>query len=230
MNLIVFFQKFPNDSGPIYQETVEGRIPVEPFNTFSNLIFIAILIYFWTKIKSNPKQHPFFLFAIPVIFISWIGGTIYHGTRSHEFWLVLDWLPIMLVCLGGIVYFIAKIREKWWERIIFFIVLLSLSFLPRLIPLPNEYRISFGYIVTAITVITPFIWYAYKTNWKNVYLILLGILIFGVAVTFRTLDNTEVLLSTGTHWLWHTFGGVAVFFLLLYIYKDRERIINERKT
>lgn len=216
--------KFPNDSGPIYQETIEGRIPVEPFNTFSNIIFIVILVYFWMKIRKNPKQHPFFLFAIPVIFISWVGGTVYHGTRSHQFWLVLDWLPIMLVCLGGIVYFITKIKKKWWERLLFFLGLMLLSFLPRLIILPNEYRISFGYAVTAITVLTPFIWYAYNTGWKNVQLILMAIFIFGLAVTFRTLDNITVLLPMGTHWLWHTFGGVAVFFLLLYIYKDKEQL------
>lgn len=216
--------KFPNDSGPIYQETIEGRIPVEPFNTYSNLIFIAILVYFWIKIRKNPKQHPFFLFAIPVIFMSWVGGTVYHGTRSHQFWLVLDWLPIMLVCLGGIVYFITKIKKKWWERLLFFLGLMLISFLPRLIILPNEYRISFGYTVTAITVLTPFIWYAYNTGWKNVQLILMAIFIFGLAVTFRTLDNITVLLPMGTHWLWHTFGGVAVFFLLLYIYKDKEQL------
>lgn len=217
--------KFPHDSGPIYQETIEGRIPVEPFNTFSNLIFIALLCYFWLKIRKNPKKHPFFLFAIPVIFMSWVGGTVYHGTRSHDFWLVLDWLPIMLVCLGGIIYFIGKIKKKWWERFALFFGLISLSFLPRLISLPSQYRISFGYIITAVTVLTPFIWYAYKTQWKNSHLILIGAFVFGIAVTLRTLDNTVVLLPMGTHWLWHTFGGIAVFFLLLYIYKDREEIV-----
>ena len=121
------FFKFPNDSGPIYQETVEGRLPVEPFNTFSNLIFILILIYFGIKIYKNPRQHPFFLFAIPVIFISWIGGTMFHGTRSHEFWLVLDWLPIMIVCLGGVVYFITKIERKLWKRMLLFFGILALS-------------------------------------------------------------------------------------------------------
>lgn len=215
-------QEFPKDSGPIYQETIEGRLPVEPFNTFSNLIFIAIIIYFGRKIAKNPKNHPFFLFAIPVIFISWIGGTMFHGTRSHEFWLVLDWLPIMIVCLGGIIYFIGKIRQKWWERLAIFMGLLVLSIVPRMLPLPNSYRISFGYLITAITVLTPFIWYAYKTNWKRVQYILYGAGVFGVAIFFRTLDNILVLLPMGTHWLWHVFGGIAVFFLLYYIYKDQE--------
>ncbi|CAM1344411.1 hypothetical protein [Tenacibaculum amylolyticum] len=221
-------QKFPNDSGPIYQETIEGRLPVEPFNTFSNLIFILILIYFGRKIAKYPKQHPFFLFAIPVIFISWIGGTMFHGTRSHQFWLYLDWMPIMLVCLGGIVYFIGKIEKIWWKRILIFLGLLFLSFIPRLLPVPKAYRISFGYFITAITVVTPFLVYAYKTKWKYAQYIFIGFFIFGVAVTFRTLDNIVVLLPMGTHWLWHTFGGVAVFFLLYYIYIDREAILDEK--
>ena len=132
--LYSLFQKFPNDTGPIYQETIQGRLPVEPFNTFSNLIFIVILIYFGKKIYKNPKQHPFFLFAIPVIFISWIGGTMFHGTRSHQFWLLLDWLPIMVVCLGGIIYFIGKLQREWWKRLLLFICFLAISILPRILP------------------------------------------------------------------------------------------------
>lgn len=220
------FRELPKDNGPIYQETVMDRIPVEPFNTFSNLIFVIVLLYFWVKIRKNPKQHPFFLFAIPLISAGWLGGTVYHGTRSHQFWLVLDWMPIMLVCLGGIIYFILKIKKKWWERVLLFSGLLILSLIPRRIQLPQTYQISFGYIVTALTVLTPFIWYAYKTRWKNVHLIIVGAIIFALAITFRTLDNTAELLPMGTHWLWHIFGGIAVYLLLLYIYKDKETISN----
>ncbi|TCI89958.1 ceramidase domain-containing protein [Tenacibaculum sp. M341] len=222
--LYSLFQKFPNDTGPIYQETIQGRLPVEPFNTFSNLIFIVILIYFGKKIYKNPKQHPFFLFAIPVIFISWIGGTMFHGTRSHQFWLLLDWLPIMVVCLGGIIYFIGKLQREWWKRLLLFIGFLAISILPRFLPVSQTYRISFGYVVTAVSVVIPFILYAYKTQWKHSKYIFLGFFIFGIAVTFRSLDGVRVILPMGTHWLWHTFGGIAVFFLLYYIYVDKKEL------
>ena len=59
MSIVFFQEKFPNNTGPIYQETIQGRLPVEPFNTFSNLIFIAILIFFILRIYKNPKQHIF---------------------------------------------------------------------------------------------------------------------------------------------------------------------------
>ncbi|WP_428742325.1 hypothetical protein [Tenacibaculum sp.] len=216
--------QFPNDSGPIYQETIAGRLPVEPFNTFSNLIFIALLIYFGSKVYKNPRQYPFFLFAIPIIFISWVGGTMFHGTRSDEVWLLLDWVPIMVVCLGAIVYFVQKIKKKWSQRIGILLGMLLVSILPRFLPIPTGYRTSFGYAVTALAVVTPLIWYAYKTHWKNVKYIVYGAMVFGMALLFRTLDNKVVLLPMGTHWLWHTFGGVAVFFLLYYIYKDEQEL------
>ncbi|MFY0631350.1 MAG: ceramidase domain-containing protein [Flavobacteriaceae bacterium] len=227
--MIFFQQTFPNDTGPIYQETIEGRLPVEPFNTFSNLIFIAILIYFIVRIYKQPKNHVFLWICIPIIFVSWVGGTIFHATRSHQVWLVMDWLPIMIVCLLGIIYFIGKIRKKWWERLLIFAGVFLLTSLPRLIELPNGFRISMGYAITAITVLTPFFWYAYLQKWENVKDLILGMVIFGIAVTFRTLDTKVELLPMGTHWLWHTFGGVAVFFLLLYIYKDDLKLAKASK-
>ncbi|MER3375669.1 MAG: hypothetical protein RIM83_13605 [Allomuricauda sp.] len=106
--------RFPNDSGPIYLETVQGRLPVEPFNTYSNLVFLALLVYWGIKIYKNPKQQLFLACVLPVIGISYIGGTIYHATRSHEFWLRLDWMPIMLLCAALVIYFIFKLVRTWW--------------------------------------------------------------------------------------------------------------------
>ncbi len=222
--LFNLLQKFPNDTGPIYQETINRPFPVEPFNTLSNLIFIAIIFYFSKKISRYPKQHPFLLFAIPTIFISWIGGTMFHGTRNHQFWLYLDWIPIMLVCIGAIGYLITKIYNHWWKRITIFISLIIISILVRRLPLPSNYRISFGYLVTSLTLIIPFIWYAYKTQWKNINYILTGFIVFGLALVFRTLDNTINILPMGTHWLWHIFGGIAVFYLLKYLYLDVQKL------
>jgi hemolysin III len=218
--------QFPNDTGPIYQETIAGRIPVEPFNTFSNLIFLIIIIYFVSKIYKTPKKYVFLWIAIPIILVSWIGGTIFHATRSHQVWLVMDWLPIMIVCLAGIIYFIGKIRKKWWQRVLIFLCVLLIARFPRLIEFPNNYSISVGYAFTGIAVLIPFFWYAYLQRWRNVHLLILGLFMFAVAIAFRTLDYTIELLPMGTHWLWHMCGGIAVFFLLLYIYKDN-LLLNE---
>ena len=212
--------KFPNDSGPIYLETVEGRLPVEPFNTFSNLIFLVLIIYWGVKVYRNPREHRFLAWVLPVIGISFVGGTIYHATRSHEFWLRLDWMPIMFLCGALVIYFIFKLVNSWWQRLVWIIVLLGASFLLRILPLPSGLRISLGYIITAATILIPIIWYLIKTKGKNLGLVVIAFLIFGIAIFFRSIDLHQNFFPMGTHWLWHLLGGIAVHFLITYIFKD----------
>ncbi|WP_067034753.1 hypothetical protein [Allomuricauda sp. CP2A] len=212
--------RFPNDSGPIYLETVQGRLPVEPFNTYSNLVFLALLVYWGIKIYKNPKQHLFLAWVLPIIGISYIGGTIYHATRSHEFWLRLDWMPIMLLCAALVIYFIFKLVRTWWQRLLLIVTLLGMSFLLRILPIPGPWRISLGYVITAATILFPLVWYLVRTEGRNMVFVILAFGFFGIAVFFRSIDLAQTFFPMGTHWLWHFFGGVAVHFLIAYIFKD----------
>ncbi|MDF0707077.1 hypothetical protein [Flagellimonas okinawensis] len=212
--------KFPHDSGPIYLETVEGRFPVEPFNTLSNLIFLALIIYWGTKVYRNPEHHRFLSWVLPIIGVSYVGGTIYHATRSHEFWLRLDWMPIMLLCAALVVYFIVKLVTTWWQRISWIVVLLGASIFLRVLPIPEGLRISLGYVITAATMLIPLIWYLVKTKGANMHLIITAFCIFGIAIFFRSIDLHQDFFPMGTHWLWHLLGGIAVHFLIAYIFKD----------
>ncbi len=219
--------KFPNDSGPIYQETIAGRFPVEPFNTFSNLIFLFIILYFGFKVYKNPKQHMFLAFVLPVIALSYVGGTMFHATRSHEIWLLLDWPPFPLLPFPPPLSFFLRVRKMCRQRLPLFMVFFALQLCARLLPAPDKMRISIGYVITAITILTPIVWYLRMTNMRSLWLILLAFGSFGLAVTFRVLDGQLGLLSMGTHWLWHLFGGIAVFFLIRYIFMDREYLLRD---
>ncbi|WP_431162188.1 hypothetical protein [Flagellimonas beolgyonensis] len=212
--------KFPEDSGPIYLETVEGRFPVEPFNTYSNLIFLAILLYWGVKVYKAPRQHSYLAFALPIVFISYVGGTVYHATRSHEFWLRLDWMPIMFLVASLVIYFVFKLVSAWWKRLVFIVALLGISFALRVLPMPSGLRISLGYAISAGTILIPLLLYLKKTHWRNAWLIALSFGIFGIAIGFRVMDKTQGLFPMGTHWLWHFFGGIAVHFLIAYIFHD----------
>lgn len=216
----LLLQAFPKDFGPVYLETTQGRFPVEPYNTYSNLIFLAIIIYWGLKVYKNPRQHLYLAFAIPIIAVSYIGGTVYHATRSHEFWLRLDWMPILFLVATLVIYFVFKLVNKCWKRIIFIVVLLGISFLLRVLPMPSAWRITLGYAISAGTILVPILLYLKKTDWNNVYLVALSFGIFGVAIAFRIMDKLQDLLPMGTHWLWHFFGGIAVHFLIAYIFKD----------
>ena len=213
-------QDFPQDSGPIYLETIDGRFPVEPFNTYSNLIFLVLIVYWGIKVYRNPRQHQFLAWMLPIIGISYVGGTVYHATRSHEFWLRLDWMPIMLLCAALVIYFIFKLVNSWWRRLLWITVLLSASFLLRILPLPAGWRISLGYVITAATILIPITWYLIKTKGKNISLVVTAFLIFAIAIFFRSIDLHQNFFPMGTHWLWHLLGGIAVHLLIAYIFKD----------
>ena len=43
----------PNDRGPIYLETLMGRFPVEPWNTFSNLLFLALIVFWFLRVRGH---------------------------------------------------------------------------------------------------------------------------------------------------------------------------------
>ena len=95
----------PNDSGPIYLETAMGRFPVEPWNTYSNLLFLALIVFWFLRVRRNIRDHLFIAYCLPVFLLGWVGGTVYHATRSHEVWLFLDWAPIALLALAVAIFF-----------------------------------------------------------------------------------------------------------------------------
>lgn len=222
--------KFPNDSGPLYLETISGRFPVEPFNTYSNLVFIALLIYWGVQVYKNSKRQRFLTLVLPIIFISYLGGTLYHATRSHEIWLLLDWVPIMVLCGALAVYFICKLVPNWWKRLCFVVLLFGASFVLRQLPIGDHLKISLGYIVTALTILIPQLWYMYKTKWANTRPVALAFFFFGLAICFRSIDLQQDFFTMGTHWLWHLFGGFAVHFLIAYVFKDNSLNLPPRKA
>ena len=228
--LLYFLPKFPKDSGPVYLETLEGRFPVEPYNTFSNLIFLVLVVYWGSKVYKSPKQHLFLAWALPVIAISYVGGSVYHATRSHEFWLRLDWMPIIFLCIALVIYFIFKLTEKWWQRLLLIVLILGASFMLRILPIAAGLRISLGYIITALTILIPIVWHLIATKGKNLGLVILAFSFFGVAIFFRSIDLAQTYFKMGTHWLWHFFGGVAVHFLIAYIFRDNLLNLSANST
>ena len=126
----------------------------------------------------------------------------------------------MLLCAALVIYFIFKLVKSWWQRLLLITILLGISFLLRILPITSGLRISLGYIITAATILVPLLWYVVKTKGKNVIYVVVAFLTFSVAIFFRSIDLHQNLFPMGTHWLWHLLGGIAVHFLIAYIFKD----------
>ena len=164
------------------------------------------------------------MIALPFIFIGYVGGTLYHGLRSDELWLLLDCVPIRGLSFAAILYFIFKWKKTWGRRIIF-VACIGLAFVGlRYLPIPRQLEHSIGYVISALTILIPILGYLIKTKWRHARPAIIAFVVFGFAVLFRVLDKRLDFdfFWMGTHWLWHLFGGTAVFFILQYIYRDNK--------
>ena len=148
----------PNDQGPIYRETDMSRLPVEPWSTASNLVFLMVFIYFAIKTKFSYKKFPLLVVFLIILLIGWIGGTVYHATRSHNIWFKLDIMPIMFLVLIASVYFRRELVKNWILVFIFtFLPLVIHLFIYETLTFSHTVSVSIGYSVMAVVVVVPLI-------------------------------------------------------------------------
>ncbi len=216
----------PHDSGPIYRETLMGRLPVEPWNTWSNLVFLFVALFWAWHVYRAPQRHRFLAFALPVLFIGFVGGTVYHGTRSHEAWLLMDWVPIVVLTTACMALFARRAGLAWpWVVLLFaapFVVryfMLRSAFSPTVV-------MNTGYAAMGVMVLLPILLHLRRNNFVHWRWLATSVGLFALAVTFRSLDHHESMrwMPMGTHWLWHAGGASAVFFILGYIWLDDRRL------
>lgn len=215
----------PYDSGPIYRETNMARKLVEPWNTFSNLGFLAIILFWSIRVYRKPKSHVFISFTLPILLVGFIGGTIYHATRSHEVWLLMDWLPILILSLTVAVYFYVRSKIRWyWILLAMFSPFLIMSAIHTFDLMPTVFRRLLGYPVMAATILIPIILHIRKSKGRNAVWIVMALVSFIIAIFFRSIDasSNDLIPPMGTHWLWHVFGSLASHLLIVYIFRDDE--------
>lgn len=211
----------PTDSGPLYKETVLGRWPVEPWNTWSTLFFLFIAVYWFLRIKSDWRNQKLILTASIMIGIGFAGGFVYHSTRSHIFWLLLDWVPIVIISPIVATFYWHGVLENWgWA------VFAALFPLIASIPCYTNDRfssvipMSLGYAAIAISVALPILLYARLQKWRDVKWLAWAAVCIIAALGLRTLDPyVDGVFPMGTHFLWHTLSAFTSHFLILYTYR-----------
>ncbi len=222
----------PKDYGPLYKETDMSRFPVEPFNTFSNLIFLLLVIYWSWKTRLNTVKHPLTTVCMPILLLGFIGGTVFHATRSSSIWLQLDVMPILVLALSAGIFLWRMLVRKWvWTFLLTLGPWTIYFFISKyVISVPEKYAISIGYVVLASNILLPAVLFCVLRNRQAWLTLTLCLASFAVAVTFRMTDRLDIaFLPQGTHFLWHIFGGICSFFMIKYIYLAEDIEVKERQ-
>jgi hypothetical protein len=214
---LLLFQHL-KDGGPRYYETDLSRTVVEPWNATTAALFILIVLY-WLLGDKKLRNRPVMLLSIPILAVGGVGGTLYHAFRNSSITLVMDYLPITILTVMASLYFFVKVLPHWW-----YIFLISggmaLGQMAAFEWLPPAYASNISYAQLAIFILLPMLWYLWKTRFRNAWIVLLSLSLFGMALFFRWADVWRPpLLPMGTHWLWHLFGSLSCHFLLLFVWR-----------
>jgi hemolysin III len=169
------------------------------------------------KIKGQFRAHPFLTYCLALLYIGGIGGTTYHALRQWSFFIAMDWMPIMLLCVSAGVYFLAQ-SAKWYYAVLMVVGYLGFQFLLKgWLTGDSHLFVNINYAIMAMLVLLPALNYLIYTKWKAGKWVGYALLAFVLALTFRIADKWE-WLSVGTHFLWHSFGAIATFCMFNYIY------------
>ena len=215
----------PPDGGTIYTETNLQHFFPEPLNAITSCFFLAIAIYWTIKLIKDNQSHPFLTYCLILLYIGGIGGTTYHALRQWPIFIMMDWMPIMILCISAGVYFLAKLT-KWYYALMLVAVYVGFQFLFRNYLATNmNLFVNVNYAMMAALVLLPVLGFLIKTKWKNGKWVGIALLSFIIALTFRIADKWEIV-SFGTHFLWHTFGAIASFCMFNYIYLSGAKQTN----
>lgn len=216
-------QRLP-DGGPLYAETNMERLIVEPWNAASALLFIGIALYWIWHLRDSYREYPFLAACAPILLAGGVGGTLYHGLRSHQLFVYLDIGPIFLLSLGAGLFLWYQITPNWPH------VLWGLPgfFAFRWIGsdyLATHTLINTGYVILALFLLVPVVLILRRTAFAHGPRVVGAVLSFAAALFFRLIDvrliDTQAPLAMGTHWLWHALGALACALMFSYLYRLR---------
>lgn len=213
-----------SDYGPVYRETKPGRFPVEPWATASNLAFLLLVLTWAGRLRGRWRRHPLLAAALPLLTLGWIGGTIYHATRSHPAWLLLDWVPIALLLLATGAALWRRLTGRTALSLALTILPLGLSASLLLSPLPPGIRITANYALMGLSLALPAVLHCALRFPRGAPRLIVALAAFAAALAFRQWDlASPASLPMGTHFLWHLFGALAAFCVIGYLFDDTER-------
>ncbi len=213
------------DMGPVYYETDLdhlGHTVVEPFNAYSSLAMALTAVLIWIfLLRSNFRSSPFLAYVFaPLLFLGGIGSTLFHAFRSSQFFLMLDWLPILLLTILLSLHYWYKLFPRW----LFIVGMTLLIILARGIPaiwLRGSMAINVSYFLSGVLILIPLFIYMYRNRFHQGRYILFSVIALLIALGFRYTDDFDhLILPMGTHWLWHIFSALGAWLLGVYIYKS----------
>lgn len=226
-----------DDGGPVYAETLPletltTRTIAEPWNAATAALFLAIAVWWWFRLGRAGRQDGFLVWALPLLAIGGVGGTVYHATRAHHAWLLLDAMPIVGLVLGAsVVLWRRLLGGRWWMAFgaaILFLLGVRWAVSASGGTFPNHLAALVGYVILALLIVVPLGWYLRRRHWQGAGLVAGSVTAFILAIACRTGDAfAGTCGGAGLHAAWHVLGLLACHLLIAFFAADGRRVVCE---
>jgi hypothetical protein len=212
------------DGGPVFVETPTDldNYPswaAEPWNTASALLFVLISLGWLWRLRGRYRRHPFLTVCLPILLVGGVGGMLFHGTRTHALFLLIDVVPIYVLGIAVAAWLWVRLGAKAWH-LLGVIVFLALLQLLAQFRLPIQWAISMSYATLAALVLLAVALTLIRTRFRHAGWVYTACAFFATAWICRISDTVRPpIMPMGTHWLWHAFGALTTLALSVYVYR-----------
>ena len=207
------------DGGPVYAETPDAAgWLAEPWNTASELAFLAVALYWAWTLRGRCRQHLFVTACLPVIVVAFVGGVLFHGTRSSAFWLLLDIRPMIGLFVAAVVFVMWRLTRRVWAAALYAAAFWFAHGGAFSLGLVRTTAITLSYAVAAAFIAAPLLVEVRRAGGRGGREVTVALGCVAVGATANLYDRVVGdVLPMGTHWFWHVCAAAGGHFLLRYL-------------
>jgi hypothetical protein len=198
----------------------------EPLNMISNMLFFMVAIALIRYYRSHPDLRGKWIWDLHVltglIMLIGVGSTVFHTVPSTTTEL-MDIIPIVVF----IVLFFTSIIVRVGKTGVFQTIVCLLAFTGTshffVTQFPNALNDSIGYLSSMGALVMIAI-YLHMKRRPSSHQFLLAALLGVISLFFRSVDNSACeVLSTGTHFLWHTLNAALIYVVMKQLIRNVNR-------
>ena len=220
-----------------YFEFAPDSFVVQPWNTFSSLVFFVPIAYWVFKLRGELKHYPMMLLALPLLFLNGLGSTLFHGNDGGQVYMMKDVLPPLVLVISIAVYYWYRVLGHRLKAVSFVLLGLGLNVLNMYYhsSIGNMARgVNVFYFINGVTIALPLLLFLYRVRWRGLMQVILAVLLVAIALGFRVLDPLTLdyfgsSLPMGTHFLWHVASAGAVFPLGKFLIDSQRYELKKRQ-
>ncbi len=198
----------------------------EPLNVLSNMLFFAVAIALIRYYRTHPDLMGNWIWDLHIltglIILIGVGSTVFH-TLPNAITELMDIIPIVVF----IVLFFTSIIVRVGKTGVFQTIICLLAFTGTthffVTQFPNALNDSIGYLSSMGALVMIAI-YLHMKRRPSSHQFLLAALLGVISLFFRSVDNSACeVLSTGTHFLWHTLNAALIYVVMKQLIRNVNR-------